>query len=97
MWEEDEEEKEGAEEEKALEDGLDEEEAEVIENKAAAKKHEEEVDPAALTVSVWVTVGPSTVRARAALPYTQGHCHLQMPVAVRVMVRRLPLVLSGAV
>lgn len=51
MWEEDEEAEEGAEEEKALEDGLDEEEAEAIENKAAAKKHEEEVDPAALSVS----------------------------------------------
>jgi uncharacterized protein (DUF4415 family) len=51
MWEEDEEAEEGAEEEKALEDGLDEEEAEVIESKAAAKKHEEEVDPAALSVS----------------------------------------------
>ncbi|MFZ5757433.1 MAG: hypothetical protein ACOY3X_11055 [Pseudomonadota bacterium] len=51
MWEEDEEAEDGAEEEKALEDGLDEEEAEVIENKAAAKKHEEEIDPASLTVS----------------------------------------------
>lgn len=51
MWEEDEEAEDGAEEEKALEDGLDEAEAEAIENKAVAKKHEEEIDPTALSVS----------------------------------------------
>lgn len=52
MWDEEEEEQEGAEEEKALEDGIDgEEEAEAIEKKAAAKKAEDEVDPASLTVS----------------------------------------------
>ncbi len=52
MWDEDENEDESTEEEKALEDGLDgEEEAEAVENKAAAKKHEEEIDPTSLTVS----------------------------------------------
>lgn len=51
MWEEDEKSEEGAEDEKALEDGLDEEEAEVLEKKAVAKKQEEEIDPATLSVS----------------------------------------------
>lgn len=51
MWEEDEETEEPSEDEKALEDGLDEAEAEVLEKKAAAKKHEEEVDPESLSVS----------------------------------------------
>lgn len=52
MWDEDEEEDDTSEDEKVLEEGgLDEAEAEVLEGKAAAKKHEEEIDPAALSVS----------------------------------------------
>lgn len=51
MWEEEDEEKDSVEEENALEEGLDEKEAEALEGKAAAKKHEDEVDPASLTVS----------------------------------------------